>query len=60
MCLVLDQFKCRVCGAKSKLQCHHIKPRAGGGTDKLSNLMTLHEATARKGRKTPNRSSKAE
>ena len=42
-CLVRDKFKCRVCGAESTLQCHHIKPRAHGGTDKLSNLMTLCE-----------------
>jgi len=35
--------KCRVCGAESKLQCYHIKPRTDGGTDKLSNLMTLCE-----------------
>ena len=42
-CLVRDKFKCRVCGAESKLQCHHIKSKADGGTDKLSNLMTLCE-----------------
>ena len=42
-CLVRDKFRCRVCGAETKLQCHHIKPRADGGTDKLSNLMTLCE-----------------
>lgn len=40
-CLVRDKFTCRVCGAQTKLQCHHIRPRAKGGTDKLSNLMTL-------------------
>ncbi|WP_246293800.1 HNH endonuclease [Desulfobacter latus] len=40
-CLVRDKFRCRVCGAETKLQCHHIRPRAKGGTDKLSSLMTL-------------------
>jgi len=40
-CLVRDKFRCRVCGTETKLQCHHIRPRAKGGTDKLSNLMTL-------------------
>ena len=56
-CLVRDKFKCRVCGAKSNLQCHHIKPRAKGGTDKLSNLMTLcelcHENFHKEGLKLP-------
>ncbi|MBF0259120.1 MAG: HNH endonuclease [Desulfamplus sp.] len=42
-CLVRDKFKCRVCGVESSLQCHHVKPRTKGGTDKLSNLMTLCE-----------------
>ena len=42
-CLVRDKFKCRVCRAESSLQCHHVKPKSKGGTDKLSNLMTLCE-----------------
>ena len=61
VCLVRDKFKCRVCGAESKLQCHHIKPRADGGTDKLSNLMTLcedcHEKHHQKGLKLPKQKS---
>jgi hypothetical protein len=56
-CLVRDEFKCRVCGAKSSLQCHHIKPRSKGGTDKLSNLMTLckdcHDRHHKEGLKLP-------
>ena len=60
-CLVRDKFKCRVCGAESKLQCHHIKPRADGGTDKLSNLMTLcedcHEKHHKDGLKLPKQKS---
>ncbi|WP_269433892.1 HNH endonuclease [Desulfonema ishimotonii] len=39
--LVRDKFRCRVCGSESSLQCHHIRSKAEGGTDKLSNLMTL-------------------
>jgi hypothetical protein len=38
-----DDFKCRVCGQSEKLQIHHIKPTSKGGTDRLSNLMTLCE-----------------
>ena len=60
-CLVRDKFKCRVCGAESKLQCHHIKPRTDGGTDKLSNLMTLcedcHEKHHKDGLKLPRQKS---
>ncbi len=36
-----DGFKCRVCGQSEALQIHHIKPSSQGGTDRLSNLMTL-------------------
>ncbi|NWH05118.1 RRXRR domain-containing protein [Desulfobacter latus] len=60
-CLVRDKFKCRVCGAESRLQCHHIKPKANGGTDKLSNLMTLcegcHERHHKDGLKLPRQES---
>ncbi len=60
-CMVRDKFKCRVCGAESKLQCHHIKPKADGGTDKLSNLMTLcedcHEKHHQEGLKLPTQKS---
>lgn len=36
-----DGHKCRVCKTDQKLQVHHLRPRSEGGTDKLSNLMTL-------------------
>jgi len=56
-CLVRDKFKCRVCKAQSNLQCHHVKPRSKGGTDKLSNLMTLckdcHDRHHKEGLKLP-------
>lgn len=56
-CLTRDNHKCRVCGAKSFLQCHHIRPIKKGGTDKLSNLMTLcescHEKHHKEGSKLP-------
>jgi len=60
-CLVRDKFRCRVCGAQTKLQCHHIRPRAKGGTDKLSNLMTLcdlcHDRHHKEGLKLPKQKS---
>ncbi len=40
-CKVRDGFRCRVCKSEENLQAHHIKPRIEGGTDRLSNLMTL-------------------
>lgn len=42
-CLARDGYKCRVCISQDKLQVHHIIPRKDGGSDKLSNLMTLCE-----------------
>ncbi|MBF0239937.1 MAG: HNH endonuclease [SAR324 cluster bacterium] len=36
-----DGHKCRVCKTEANLQVHHLQPRSVGGTDKLSNLMTL-------------------
>jgi hypothetical protein len=60
-CLVRDKFKCRVCSVESNLRCHHIKPKAKGGTDKLSNLMTLceecHVQHHKKGLKLPRQKS---
>jgi len=54
---VRDKLKCRVCKAQSNLQCHHIKPISTGGTDKLSNLMTLckdcHDQHHKEGLKLP-------
>ena len=38
-----DGFMCRVCRQSEALQIHHIKPTSKGGTDRLSNLMTLCE-----------------
>ncbi|MCP4108475.1 MAG: restriction endonuclease [Desulfobacteraceae bacterium] len=43
-CLTRDNHKCRVCASESDLRVHHVKPKSEGGTDKLSNLMTLCEA----------------
>jgi hypothetical protein len=40
-CKTRDGFKCRVCGTSDELQVHHIKAKSKGGTDRLSNLMTL-------------------
>jgi len=42
-CKTRDGFKCSVCGTSDNLQVHHVKPKSKGGTDKLSNLMTLCE-----------------
>jgi len=41
-----DNFQCQICGdtltsPHTKLQVHHIIPRAEGGTDELDNLVTL-------------------
>ncbi len=60
-CMVRDKFKCRVCGTQSRLQCHHIKARSKGGTDKLSNLMSLcekcHDRRHKEGLKLPRQKS---
>ena len=36
-----DGFKCRHCPSRKDLQVHHIVPLEKGGTDDLSNLLTL-------------------
>lgn len=36
-----DHYRCTVCGAFTELQVHHIVPRRLGGSDELSNLVTL-------------------
>lgn len=36
-----DNRCCQVCGKKHSGQVHHVIPRSQGGTDELSNLMTL-------------------
>ncbi len=37
----MKQNKCAVCGATKKLEHHHIIPKADGGTDDETNLLTL-------------------
>ena len=58
---VRDGFKCRVCESEENLQVHHINPRIKGGTDCLSNLMTLckdcHEQHHTKGLQLPKQKS---
>lgn len=39
--LLRDQFTCKVCRKRTNGQVHHLLPRACGGSDALSNLMTL-------------------
>lgn len=60
-CLTRDGHKCRVCGSENDLETHHIKPKSKGGTDKLSNLMTLcgscHEKYHKEGLKLPRQKS---
>ena len=36
-----DGGKCRLCGSSERLEVHHIKHKAEGGTDDLDNLITL-------------------
>ena len=36
-----DNNKCQMCGTKSNLTVHHIKPRSEGGSDSITNLITL-------------------
>ena len=43
-CLARDGYKCRVCASENDLRVHHIIHKKDGGSDKLSNLMTLCEA----------------
>ena len=42
-CSVLerDNYKCRICGKGTSGQVHHIAPKRSGGTEELSNLVTL-------------------
>ncbi len=42
--LVRDGFTCQLCGSRSRLQVHHVKPRARGGDDSVTNLLTLCHA----------------
>lgn len=56
-CKTRDGYKCRVCKVETNLQVHHIKLKSKGGTDKLSNLMTLcsdcHEKHHKEGLRLP-------
>lgn len=36
-----DHYRCRECRTSKELTVHHIKPRSEGGTNNLSNLITL-------------------
>lgn len=36
-----DDCSCRICGKENSGQVHHIIPKRSGGTDQLSNLVTL-------------------
>ena len=60
-CQTRDGWKCRKCKTEKKLQVHHIKSRSEGGSDKLSNLMTLcedcHEKHHQEGMKLPKQKS---
>lgn len=46
-CLDSDEYECQKCGAQgdqygsAQLHVHHIKPKSKGGSDKLSNLITV-------------------
>jgi hypothetical protein len=39
--MVRDGYKCRKCGYRENLHCHHIKFRSEGGLDTSWNLITL-------------------
>ena len=39
--LARDGYGCQECAATDALECHHIEPRAQGGTHALTNLQTL-------------------
>ena len=40
-CFARDNHTCQQCGSKKRLECHHIIPVVNGGTNELSNLITL-------------------
>lgn len=41
LALERDNCKCRICGKENSGQVHHIIPRSKGGTEELTNLVTL-------------------
>jgi len=48
-CLMRDGYACQQCGKHHvRLQAHHLVPRAHGGKDTLTNLLTLCEACHQK------------
>lgn len=40
-CFERDRWRCRHCGRREGLHCHHIVFRSRGGLDMLSNLITI-------------------
>jgi 5-methylcytosine-specific restriction endonuclease McrA len=36
-----DKWKCRCCGRRNNLHCHHVRFRSHGGDDIMENLLTL-------------------
>ena len=41
LCKRRDDFKCRQCGQRGRLEAHHIVPLWKGGADTIDNLLTL-------------------
>ena len=39
--LKLDRHKCTECGSKESIEVHHVIPRSRGGSNAISNLLTL-------------------
>lgn len=39
--MIRDDYKCAICGFDAVVDVHHITPRANGGTNDFSNLITL-------------------
>lgn len=47
-CFSRDNYTCQKCGSTEKLECHHKIPVVNGGTNELSNLITLcHDCHAK-------------
>jgi 5-methylcytosine-specific restriction endonuclease McrA len=40
-CFIRDSWKCRSCQNRNGITCHHVIYRSKGGSNKLSNLLTL-------------------
>lgn len=39
--LARDNFRCRYCGSRNKINTHHIRPLSKGGNHEIYNLITL-------------------